>query len=155
MKVYLGADHGGFELKKKVLQWLTDWKIQHEDLGPHEFDPGDDYPVYAFKVAKRVGSEDNHANSWSERTAGILICRSAVGVTMAANKVKGVLAGAAYDTRTAHHARTNDNINILCLSGDWVSDKEAQEIVRTFLSTEFSGDERHKRRIAIIRNEEN
>ncbi len=155
MKVYLGADHGGFELKEKVKAWLSEWRIEYEDMGPETFDPKDDYPVYAFNVAERVGKEDDFMKPWSERTAGILVCRSAVGVTIAANKVKGVLAGAAYDTKTAHHARTNDNINVLCLSGDWMSELEAQEIVRIFFSTEFSGDERHKRRLEMIRKEEN
>lgn len=154
MKVYLGSDHGGFELKENVKSWLTEWNIPFEDVGAHTLDPEDDYPVFAFDVADQVGAQDNENLSWQERPKGILLCRSAGGVVIAANKVKGVRAVAAVDTKSAEHARLHNDANVLALSGDWLSESEAQKIVRVFVTTEFSGEARHKRRLDMIREKE-
>lgn len=152
--IYLGSDHGGFQLKEKIKAWLKSQKLEFEDIGPQKLDPNDDYPQYAFAVAEKVGLTDDPASSWKKRDKGILICRSAVGVTVAANKVKDVRAVAAYDTKIAEHARTNDDTNVLCLSGDWMNETQAKEILLTWLNTEFSGETRHKRRLDQIHGKE-
>src|SRR5579859_2723492 len=145
MKIYLGADHGGFELKEKVKTWLSEKGYEFEDYGPFSYDEKDDYPDFAFPVAEKV-AEDSSGES-----LGILACRSSAGVVIAANKVKGIRAAGPRDLVSTKHAREHNNINILGLSGDWVkSDAEAKEMVFAFLETPFSNDERHVRRLAKI-----
>ena len=87
--IYLGADHGGFKLKEKIKQWLSEWKLPYEDLGAHKLDPEDDYPQFAFTVAEKVAQADDMTQAWEKRAKGILVCRSAAGMVIAANKVKG------------------------------------------------------------------
>lgn len=152
--IYLGADHGGYKLKEKVKEWLADWKLKYEDLGPHKLDPDDDYPEYAFAVAERVSREDAMTDNWKDRAKGILICRSAGGVVIAANKVKDVRAVAVVDLKSAQHSRAHNDANVLGLSGDWMSETEAKSIIKIWLSTEFSGEEKHLRRINQIREKE-
>lgn len=148
--IYLGADHGGFELKEKIKHWLNEWQLKYEDLGPHKHDPDDDYPPYAFAVGQKVSEYDDINLPWNKRPKGILLCRSAIGVAMAANKIQHVRAGAVYDVKMAQHARTNDDVNVVCLSGDWLSEKEVKESVKAWLDTEFSKEERHERRLNQI-----
>lgn len=152
--IYLGADHGGFELKAKLKEFLTELGYEYEDLGNLEYDKEDDYPDYALKVAEAVASEDDHSKPWQERAKGILVCRSAGGVIVAANKVKGVYAIAVNDVKSAKHSREHNNANVIGLSGDWMTEQEAKGIVKVFLETEFSNEERHKRRINKIKEYE-
>ncbi|MEK7166445.1 MAG: RpiB/LacA/LacB family sugar-phosphate isomerase [Patescibacteria group bacterium] len=153
--IYLGADHGGFELKEKIKQWLTKWGYQIEDLGAKEHIPGDDYPQYAFSVAEKVSQNDDDTLPWQKRVKGILACRSAGGMVIAANKLKNIRAVAIADTEEASLAREKNDANIIVLAGDYISEDQAQEIIRKWLDTEFSNEPRHVRRLNQIREREN
>lgn len=156
--IYLGADHGGFDLKEKIKEWLTENHFKWEDLGSISFDPGDDYPEIAFKVAEKVADEEKRLGerqevrdkSWKDEPKGILLCRSAAGMVIAANKVKGIRAVSAFDTESSKHAREHNNSNILSLSGDRLSDPDAFTILQVWLVTDFSNHERHVRRLKEI-----
>ena len=142
IKVYLGSDHGGFELKGKMKEWLKEWGYEYEDCGNTVYDKDDDYPDYAFAVARKV-TEDKDS-------MGILGCRSAAGVVIAANKIKGVRAGGAHNIKSAKHMREHNDANVLAVSGDWLDEEQAKGIIEVFLRTKFSGDERHVRRLRKI-----
>lgn len=146
MKIYLGADHGGFELKEKIKGWLTEWGYEIEDLGNTVIDENDDYPDFAFKVAESVAK--------NPESRGILACRSAAGMVIATNKIKRIRAVAAFDVVSAKHSREHNNANVLALSGDWMDETTAREIVRVWLETPFSKEERHQRRLDKIRKYE-
>lgn len=153
--IYLGADHGGFDLKEKVKMWLTEWGEKYEDKGNKTVDKEDDYPQFALAVATAVALDElagkEYPFPWKDRPKGILICRSAVGMVIAANKVKGAKAAALYDEQMARLCREHNDANIIALSGDNVSDTLAKRIIRIWLDIEFSGEERHKRRIDSIK----
>lgn len=141
MEIYLGADHGGFELKEQVKTWLEEWGHTWKDLGNMVYDEADDYPQFALAVGEQVAAT---------QAKGVLACRSAGGMVIAANKVKGARAVNVLDVKSARHAREHNNANIAVLSGDWLSAEEAKEVLKTFLTTEFTGDERHVRRLKQI-----
>lgn len=143
MKVFLGADHRGFELKEKLKEWLLAKGYEAHDLGASRFDPSDDYPDFAMAVAEKV-AEDPVASR------GLLVCGSGVGMDVAANKVRGVRATVAWSTDAAQHARSRDNANVLSLAADWTPPEMAREIVRVFLETEFGRAERDVRRLGKI-----
>ena len=143
MKVFLGADHRGFELKEKLKEWLKDHGYAVEDLGAHELKPEDDYPDFAFAVAEKV-AEDPVGNR------GVLLCGSGAGMDIAANKVRGIRATVVWSRESAEHARSHDDVNAVSLAADWTSPEQAGEIVRAFLDTPFSGEERHVRRLKKI-----
>lgn len=142
-KVFLGSDHGGFDLKNSAKKWLEQWGYEVEDLGAHSHDPVDDYPQYAFEVAEAVAAAPNQA-------VGLLFCRSGGGMAVAANKVPGAIAIEINSVTAAEHAKLHNNANIASLSADWLSEDQAKVIVKTFLVTAFSGDDRHTRRLAQI-----
>lgn len=144
MKIYLGADHGGFKLKEEIKKWLTEWHYDFEDLGAKELNPTDDYPDFAWPVAEKVGSEPE--------AFGILVCRSGQGVCIVANKAKGVRAVVAWNEQSAYSARNDDDANILCLASDYTDVQNVKKIVETFLTTRFSGEERFTRRINKIKD---
>ena len=155
--VYLGADHGGFHLKEKIKEWLTAWGYEWEDLGNQALDANDDYPLFASAVAKKVTEEERVLKGYvplPERSRGILACRSAAGMVIAANKVKGVRAVAVFNQESAKHSREHNDANVLGLSGDWLTDDQAKDIVKTWLETEYTHEERHERRIQKIIAEE-
>ena len=139
--IYLGADHGGFNLKKNIKSFLKESGYEYEDMGNLEYDKDDDYPDYAFKVAEKVAQGNNK---------GVLLCRSSGGMIMAANKVKGVRAVSVTDEKSAKHAVQHNNANIIALSGDWISENQAKKIVKLFLTTTFGKEKRHRRRIKKI-----
>ncbi len=143
MKIYLGADHRGFNLKEQVKNWLGEWKHDFEDLGADNLDPKDDYTVYARKVASLVGKERN--------SKGILICGSGVGVDIAANKFDGVRAAVGKSAAQIRAGREDDDLNILVLAADFTRKEEAKEMVRAFLKTEFDRAARHQKRLAEIK----
>lgn len=142
--IYLGADHGGFELKEKIKLWLTEWGMAYEDCGNEKYDASDDYPAFAFAVAKKVAKD-------SERNKGVLACRSAAGMVIAANKVKGIRAVSVFDEESAKHSRTNNDANVVALSGDWLKDDKAKNVLNVWLQTDFSHEERHMKRIEDIK----
>lgn len=163
--IYLGADHGGFELKEKIKKWLTQNHYSFEDVGNAAFDPGDDYPEIAFKVAEKVAGEGKKfsnrqqaidsrqqaaGNSFKDEPKGVLLCRSAAGMVIAANKVKGIRAVSAFDKESAEHSRKHNNSNILALSGDRLNNFEAFDILKAWLETQFCNLERYVRRLKAI-----
>ncbi len=148
--IYLGADHGGFPLKEKVKTWLTEWKYQFQDLGAASLNPEDDFPQYALDVAEQIAPNQEKKDTWSNHDKGILFCRSAGGVIIAANKVKGIRAVATWDERSAIHAREHNDANIIALPGDWTDDETAKKIIQAFLTTAVSSEPRHLRRMRQI-----
>ena len=141
--IYLGADHGGFELKEEAKQWLADWGYQAEDLGAYSHNPQDDYPPVALAVAQEVAAEP-------QQSVGLLFCRSGGGMVVAANKVAGIRAVSLDSVEAAMHAKTDNGANVGSLAADWLSREQAKVIIKAFLETEFSGAERHVRRLAQI-----
>ena len=141
LKVYLGADHAGFELKEKIKEFLKNKKINYEDLGTGS-EESVDYPDFAIKVGERVAKEKG--------AKGILVCGSGVGMTIAANKVKGIRAAVVYDENTAKMSRQHNNANVICLRGRDFSAAKALKLLWIWLNEEFSGEERHLRRIRKI-----
>jgi ribose 5-phosphate isomerase B len=146
MTIYLGADHGGFPLKEKIKTWLDDWEYQFSDLGALQLDAQDDYPDFALAVAKQVAAD----RAKQQDSFGILLCRSGGGMVIAANKVPGVRAVLVFSVKEAIHAKEHDDANIISLAGDWMDPEIAQASLKAFLETEFSGGERHLRRIKKI-----
>jgi len=146
MRVYIGADHRGFKLKEELKTWLSENKISIKDLGAFEYDPNDDYPLFAQDVAKNVGA-DLLENLESR---GIVICGSGVGVDIVANKFKHIRSGLALNVKQVKEARKDDDINILAIPSDFVSEEEAKEIVKIFLKTPFSKEEKKTRRLSEI-----
>lgn len=143
MKIFIGADHGGFKLKEEIKDWLKDWGYEHEDLGASNYIPEDDYPDYAWPVALKVGNTPS--------ALGILACRSGQGECIVANKAKGARAALAWNEKSAEAARHDDDANILCLPADYVSLDDAKKIVHAFLTTKFGKDERYHRRVDKVR----
>jgi ribose 5-phosphate isomerase B len=139
-KIIIGADHAGFILKEKVKMFLIEKGWIVGDVSPI-LKEGDDYPDIAERVGKKVVKE---------KATGILICGSGTGMCIAANKIKGARAVAAYSRYTAKMARKDNNANILCLRGRRYCFWTTKGIVKKFLKTEFSGEARHKRRIKKI-----
>ncbi len=143
-KLYISSDHAGFKLKQKAINWLQENKIDCEDLGSYVVDPDDDYPDYAEKVAKKVAVSRG-------KCKGVLICGSAQGVCIAANKIKGIRAVVPFSIKGAQLAREHEDANVLCLSGWFYSERKAIGMVRKFLQTRPSRAARHLRRIRKIK----
>ena len=146
MKIAIGADHGGFELKesiKKHLEELGGYEVK--DYGTYSSDSVD-YAAIAYKVANAVVDE---------KILGILCCGTGIGISMAANKVKGVRAACCSDYFSAKYTRMHNDANILCMGGRVVGAGLANELVDVFLATEFEGGGRHQRRIDQITAIEN
>ncbi|MCI5602672.1 MAG: ribose 5-phosphate isomerase B [Lachnospiraceae bacterium] len=139
--IALGCDHGGYELKQEIIKHLQERGIEFKDYGCDSLESVD-YPVYAKKVANVVAS--------GECEKGILICGTGIGISIAANKVKGIRAALCTDCFMAEATRLHNDANILALGGRVVGPGLALKIVDTFLDTEFSNDERHIRRIGMI-----
>lgn len=139
MKIYLGADHRGFELKNKLVEWLKGEGHEVEDCGNTILDPVDDYVDFANAVAVNVQKE-------IETVTGIVICGSGIGVSIAANRHKGIICGLGFDTHQIQHARENDHINMLSLPSDYIDFEKAKEIVTAFLKSKPKMDEKYVRR---------
>lgn len=144
-EVYIGADHRGFGLKEKLILSLKNkgWNIV--DLN-NKYDPSDDYPDIAIELAKKIVEKE---------ALGILICGSGAGVCVAANKVKGARAALAVNKKQAGKIREDDDINIICLSADFVNDEDNLEIAEEFLKAIFVTEERFIRRVSKIEKYEN
>ena len=142
MKLYLGADHGGFELKTQLAEHLYHAGHTVEDVGAKSLDEADDYPQYAYGVAVKILGEDA-AN-------GVLICRSGQGMAIAANRVRGIRAALAWDPESARHAREDDNANVLVLPADFMSTEVALACVDAWLGAKFKGDPKYQRRLDEI-----
>jgi len=140
-KVYIGSDHAGFGLKEKLIKYFEKTKVPYEDLGTHSLE-STDYPDYAIAVARKVVKEKD--------ARGILICGTGTGMAIAANKVKGIRAVVACDTYSAKMSRLHNDANVLGLRGRFFPFEKIKKIVSVWLKTQFSGEERHQRRINKI-----
>ena len=143
MKVAIASDHAGFEYKGTLITALKNAGFEVIDLSSPNQDPNDDYPDFAVAVAQSIIEEQ------TER--GILICGSAVGVSVAANKFKGIRAGVCHDGYSAHQSVEHDEVNILCMGQRVIGINLAVEIALIFLKAEYSGLPRHQRRLEKIR----
>ena len=139
MKIYVGADYKGFEKKETIVGFLSDSGQNVQDMGAYEYREGDDFNDPAVSVAREVREDIG--------SFGILICDSAHGVTIQANRFKGIRAAHCNDEESARLAREHDDANVLCLSAHSLSDEEMEGIVNTFLNTQFIAHERRVRRI--------
>ena len=139
MRIAVGADHAGFELKSQLTPWLRAQGYAVADLGAHGYDPDDDYPDFAAAVARAVAG--------GEAERGVVFCGSGVGACITANKVRGVRACLCHDTYTARQGVEHDDMNVLCLGGRVVSAAAAQGILTAFLGAEFQPEERFQRRL--------
>jgi len=141
MEVIIASDHAGFRLKEKIKKYLERKKIKYRDLGTDSLESVD-YPDYALKVAEWVAKNKNRR--------GILVCGTGTGMTIAANKVRGVRAVAAYDTYSAKMSRIDNDTNVLGLRGRFFPIEKIKKIINVWLNTPFSGERRHRRRIKKI-----
>ncbi len=139
MRVYIGADHRGFNLKEKLKVWLKKKGYEVVDVGAYEFNEEDDYPDFGEKVAKEI------AGNREER--GILLCGSGHGMDITANRFKEVRSILGFNLEVVKQGRLHEDANVLSLPADWVDEELAKEMVRMFLETEFFGEARHRRRI--------
>jgi len=144
-KIAIGSDHAAFKLKEKTKEWLKAKGFSVEDLGTHSEESAD-YPDYAKKVAKEVAS--------GKADFGVLICGTGIGMSMAANKGKGVRAAVCHDAFSGRMAREHNDANVLCFGARTTDEEQAKEIVDKFFSTDFAGaregGERHLRRVKKI-----
>jgi ribose 5-phosphate isomerase B len=143
MRIAVGADHAGFPLNSRVIDELE--RLGHEviDQGAQYRSPTDDYPDFAEAVGHEI------ASGHCER--GLLICGSGVGVSVAANKVRGVRAAVCHDAYSAHQGVEHDDLNVLCVGTRVIGPELLMEIVRAFINARFTGEERHQRRLAKIK----
>jgi len=142
MRIAIGADHGGVPLNERVIDELRGAGHDVIDFGTHDGSIPDDYPDYAKQVGEAV------QNGSAE--IGLLICGSGVGAAVAANKLRGIRAALCGDTYSAHQSREHDDCNVLCLGARVVGVELALEIVRSFVAARFTGEERHRRRLAKV-----
>ena len=140
--IAIACDHGGFELKAAIKEYLTSQNIAFIDMGCDSASSVD-YPIYAEKVAKAIQN--------GECDRGILLCGTGIGISIAANKFKGIRAAVCTDCFTAEATREHNDANVLCMGGRVVGEGLAIKITETFLHTPFTGGERHVRRINQVR----
>lgn len=141
--LYIASDHAGYKLKEELVNQLKNLNVEVVDLGPFIEDKGDDYPDFAYVLSKKVAQEN---------AKGILICKSGIGMSIAANKVKGVYAALCKNTQDAISAKEHNHSNVLVLDdNDEIVIEVYEKIVKPWLDTEFSNEERHLRRIEKIK----
>lgn len=141
MKVIIGSDHAGFTYKTLLIKMLVDEGYEVIDKGTHTHAPSD-YPDHAANVSRALLNK--------EGDRGILVCGSSVGVSIAANKFKGIRAGVCHDTYSAHQSVEHDDVNVLCIGERVIGIELAKDIVRAFLKATFSNEERHVKRLEKI-----
>lgn len=146
MKIYLGADHNGFELKVHLKKFLKTAGYGVVDAGDKQLDPKDDFPQFAARAVTGMQASDD------ADPRGILICGSGQGMCMAANRFRGIRASLVWDSAEAHMARNDDDSNVLCLPSRIITPRQAEVIVKTWLDTPFAGAPRFKRRIKEMDN---
>ncbi len=148
MTIFIGADHRGFELKNKVIEYLQEKNIRVQDLGNYEYDPEDDNPDYAQKVAEAVLQNP-------EDFLGIVICGSGVGVSIAANRFKGIRCALGFNEEQITHARQNDHINALALPSEYVDFETTKKFIDTFITTQPALKKKYIRRAKKMDEEKN
>lgn len=141
MKIFIGADHNGFDLKKHLKGFLERSGYEVVDEGDKQLKPEDDFPEFAAKVVTAMKASDE------EDPKGILICGSGQGVAMAANRNKGIRASLVWDVEEARLSRNDDNANILCLPARIIDERTAEIVTNVWLNTPFAGAPRFKRRL--------
>lgn len=141
MRIAIGSDHAGLSLKKEIIAFLKGMSIQVQDFGGSDTWPVD-YPDVARPVAEAVAS--------GSFDRGILICGTGIGMCITANKVKGIRAAICHDTFSAHASREHNNANVLCMGQRVIGVGVALDVVRSWLAAEFTGEERHARRVQKI-----
>ncbi len=151
MKIYIGTDHAGFELKEELKTFLKSLCCEVEDKGAYEFNESDDYPDFIYPVVKAVA--DDIVRDLDSR--GIVIGGSGQGEAIVANKVKGIRAAVVYDEYSAKMSREHNDANIISLGNRTLTISKAKELVKLWLETPFSNENRHKRRIWKIKEIEN
>ncbi len=139
MRIIVGADHGGFKLKEEIKKWLVEQNYEVVDVGAESLVKDDDYVDYAALVAEEVAGDGD--------VRGILFCRNGYGMMIAANRFQGVRCGEAFDSEAVKRGRTDDDINCLSIPSDYIKDGDVKKMIEVFLKTEFSGEERYKRRL--------
>lgn len=145
MKIALGSDHGGYQLKENLKKYLKELKVEYQDFGCNS-EKSVDYPDIGFKIAIEVKNRNYDR--------GILICGTGIGMSIVANKIKGIRASLCHDVFSARYAREHNDANILTLGGRVIGSGLAKEIVKVWLNTDFSGEERHLKRLNKIKQEE-
>ena len=146
MTIFIGADHRGFELKDQVTEYLQSKNIRTEDLGNYEYDPQDDNPIYAQKVAQAVlQNPDEHL--------GIVICGSGVGVSIAANRYKGIYCGVGLNPDQVKNIREHDHINMLALAADYQSFEQVKKMIDIFIQTSKNLQKKYVKRLKIMDQE--
>jgi RpiB/LacA/LacB family sugar-phosphate isomerase len=143
MKLVIASDHAGFELKKQMRAVLIRLQYDVQDLGAHSSEPGDDYPDYAEAVGKALQA--------GTAGRGILICGSGVGVSVAANKMKGIRAAICHDSYSARQGVEHDNMNVLVMGSRVIGSALAEDLMLNFVRATFTNEERHVRRLAKVK----
>ncbi len=146
MTVFIGADHKGYQLKEVLKPFVTSLGYTIVDCGNTVLDPHDDYPDFAFAVAKEVVKDLT--------ALGIVICGSGAGVSIAVNKIDGIRATLAVTPEQVHDAKSDDDVNVIALASDYLDETHAKAIVTEFLKTSFNPQERFVRRIGKITSQE-
>lgn len=142
MRIGIACDHGGFELKEEIMSRLKKTNHEIDDYGAKSLDNGDDYPDYVVPLGRAVAT--------GKIDRGIAICGSGVGASVAVNKIKGVRGALIHDCFSARQGVEDDDINVICLGGRIIGNELAWLIVNAFLNAEFSGAERHRRRLSKV-----
>lgn len=142
MKIAVASDHGGYPLKAQIIEVIQSMGAEVLDLGAHEYDKDDDYPDFA----RYIGQALQHGQA----AKGVLLCGSGVGACIAANKQTGVRASVCHDVYSAHQGVEHDAMNVLCLGSRIIGPQLAEDLVRAFVGADFSGEERHKRRLEKV-----
>lgn len=140
MTIFIAADHRGFELKNKIIEYLHEKNTRIEDLGNYQYDPQDDYPDFARKVAQAVLQN-------TKEFFGIVICGSGVGVSIVTNRFPGIRCAIGFKKEQVVHARENDSVNVLALPSDYVDFETTKELIDVFLKTQPKQEEKYTRRI--------
>ncbi len=146
MKIYLGADHRGFELKEHLKLWLIEEEYEVVDCGNVKYDPEDDFTDFSFAVAEKVQQDP--------QSRGIVICGSGAGVNIAANKVKGIRASTGINADEVRYARKHDDLNVLAISAEYSDFEQAKKMIIIFLTTPFQPEEKYVRRLDKIKQYE-
>jgi ribose 5-phosphate isomerase B len=140
-KIFIGCDHAGFDLKEKIKEYLILNGHDIEDEGAYAYNPCDDYPDFAFKVAFKVSKENGK---------GILVCNTGIGMCIAANKIKNIRAVNAHNEDIAKRSRLHNDTNVLCIGAAFVDYELSLKIIKVWLEASFSSEEKHKRRVEKI-----
>src|SRR3989344_2271462 len=151
MKIYIASDHRGYQLKNNIVAWLKQKGYDIIDCGPEKYDPLDDYVDYANDVVTKLQRElqvtsflpRGKAGKFQENSFGILICGSGIGMSIAANRHKGIRAGLGFNIDQVKHGRQNDNINVLILDSDYLDEETNEKLVEVFLNTPAKTDDKY------------